>query len=114
MRIGHLVLHAEFIRSVCSETTDEWKTAIQSIPPKDYSRLEFQAYEFAGCVLVPRSALLSAWQEAATVAEERGLDLAELGDVGIDQIAGWIAKQFQVSTQVISRCMKRDGLGRLT
>jgi hypothetical protein len=84
--VGHLLLHSEQVRAIASETTADWKTAVQSIPPTDYSRMEFQAYEFAGCLLVPREPLLALYQQAGRLAEEHGIDLAELQDTSIDYV----------------------------
>jgi Zn-dependent peptidase ImmA (M78 family) len=108
--VGHLVLHAEQVQAIASETTSEWKATVQSIPALDYSRMEFQAYEFAGCLLVPRQPLLALYEEAGRLAEEHGIDLAELQDTSIDYIAGWIARNLDVSTAVVERRLKREGI----
>jgi hypothetical protein len=86
--VGHLVLHSEHVRALARESPAGWKVAAQSIAPADYGRMEFQAYEFAGCVLAPRQPLLALYQQAQRRAEERGIDLAALQDTSLEIIAG--------------------------
>jgi Zn-dependent peptidase ImmA (M78 family) len=110
---AHLILHREQIEAVDAESgTDPqtWKRAVKAIPADDYSRMERQAYRFAGHVLVPRGPLFAVYQEAAEVALRNGIDLAELGDASIDYVAGWIARRFDVSTEVISIELRRADL----
>jgi IrrE N-terminal-like domain len=110
--VGHLVLHAEQVQAVIRDTPEEWKAAVRSIPPGDYSSMEFQAYEFAGRVLVPLQPLETLYQEACHLAEERGIDLVALQDAHFAYVAGWIAKRFHVSAPVVEKRLIREGIGR--
>ncbi len=107
--IGHLVLHSEQIHALAQTSPTEWKAAAQAIDPPSYSRMEFQAFEFAGCVLVPRQPLLELYQQAGRLAEQHGIDLGELQDASLDYVAGWIARRFEVSTEVVER-LRREGI----
>jgi Zn-dependent peptidase ImmA (M78 family) len=108
--IAHLMLHPEQVQAVAQPTTEEWKAAVQRIDPQSYSRMEFQAYEFAGCVLVPRQPLLELYRQAGQLAEQHGIDLAELQDASLDYVAGWIVRRFEVSTEVVERRLRREGV----
>lgn len=55
--IGHIVLHRELFESHPFHTIDEWKAFIKNFPAKEYGFFEWQAYCFAGLVLVPESVL---------------------------------------------------------
>jgi len=108
--VGHLLLHPEQVRAVACPTPELWKAAIQSIPSKDYSRMEAQAHIFAGCLLVPKQPLLDSYEEAARLAESRGMDLSELGDAGFEDVCGWIGKRFGVSWQVVYKQLEHEGI----
>ena len=108
--VGHLILHAEQIQALARDSTEAWKVAVLAIPPRDYTRMEFQAYEFAGQVLVPRMPLLAAYQEAAERAEQHGIDLGELQGLSAERVAGWIARRFEISTEVVLKRLEREGL----
>jgi predicted SprT family Zn-dependent metalloprotease len=108
--IAHRVLHAEQIGALSLNTDEEWKTAIQAIPARDYARMEFQADEFAGRVLVPRQPLLEMYQRSGELAKAHGIDLAEMQDTSLLYVAGWIAKRFDVSTDVVEIRLKREGI----
>ena len=71
--------------------------------------MEYQASQFAGCPLVPRAPLATAFEEARQLLEKRGFDIAELSDIAMLTISGAIAKQFEVSTQVVSIRLKKEG-----
>jgi hypothetical protein len=108
--IGHRILHPQQVQALGGGTREEWKTAVRGIPPREYSWMEFQASEFAGHVLVPRHPLLERYQEAARRAERGGIDLAELRDWSMSQVAGWIADHFDVSTDVVEVRLKNEGI----
>ena len=108
--VAHLVLHREYIKSLAADDTEDWKKMILDTNSTDHGRMEYQAYFFAGCVLVPRAPLLTAFGDAKQLLEQRGFDIAELSDVATSTMAGWIAKQFDVSTQVVDKRLKKEGL----
>jgi Zn-dependent peptidase ImmA (M78 family) len=72
--------------------------------------MEFQAFEFAGCVLVPRQPLLDLYQQAGRLAELHGIDLGELQDASLDYVAGWIVRRLEVSTEVVERRLRREDI----
>lgn len=108
--ISHSILHDENIASLSYEVKEDWKKAVLSIDPKTYSRMERQAYALAGCILVPRQQLILSCQEANQLAQEHGIDLAEMGESAVSHVAGYFAKNYRVSTAVIERRIKAEGI----
>lgn len=108
--VGHYLLHPDQIRAVACETPDQWKAAVRSIGPTAYGKMEWQANKFAGCVLVPREHLLGCYQQAGRRAQERGIDLASLRDESLRYVTDWIARQFEVSEQVVQFQLELDGI----
>ena len=104
--LAHLILHREQIEALKPDDTADWKALIQSVAPKDYSMMEFQANALAGLILVPTEHLLQEYQSASARARARGIDLAELSDFGLEHVAEWTAEAFKVSGQVVSIRLK--------
>lgn len=97
--VGHLMLHANFIRSRGLSNIQAWRTAMAAIPQSIYKRLELQANSFAGFVLVPKNEL-----------EARYLALRAWGTQS--EVITELASNFEVSTQVIEIRMKKLVLAR--
>ena len=108
--IGHRVLHGSPISSLTLTDKQAWKTAVSEIDPKMYTRLEIQAGIFAGQVLVPTLVLLVAVEEIVQRAQENKFNLSEAGDEAYDFVARPRAKRFNVSTDVIARRIKAEGI----
>jgi hypothetical protein len=108
--LGHRILHPEQVKALAGSSREEWKAAVRGIPSREYSWMEFQASEFAGNLLVPRGPLLYWYQQAAQRAERGGIDLAELRDWSMSTVAGWIADEFEVSTEVVEIRLRNEGL----
>ena len=108
--IGHLVLHGGLISSLTLKNKQAWKKAISEIDARMYTRLEIQAGIFAAQVLVPTPVLLAGVEEIAQRAEDNKFNLSEAGDDAYDFVARPLAQRFNVSTEVISRRIKAEGL----
>jgi hypothetical protein len=108
--VGHSVLHADIFRSRLFHSIAEWKAFVNSIPDKEHSWLEYQAYAFAGLVLVPASPLETAARECVDKVKSEGIDLNENWDFAWSRIAAFLAKQFEVSSQVVEKRLQKDGL----
>ena len=83
----------------------DWKEFIACFPDKEYSWFEWQAYEFAGHILVPGHHL----QKRAFYHRKR---LASLGfcedTVIMYTMTGLLSKDFVVSREVIERRLDRE------
>ena len=90
--IGHLVLHRDIYAGLQHVTATEWFDYISAIPEVEYGRVEWQAYEFAGRLLVPPAALHEQFQTAIQTAEAAGYcDWLAADEAALDYIATRIA-----------------------
>lgn len=101
--IGHLILHRDIYAGLQHPTAKEWFDYISAIPDTEYGWVEWQAYEFAGRLLVPPDPLREAFQtaEAAGYADWLAADEAAL-----DYIATRIAPGFDVSAEAIAKRLR--------
>lgn len=111
--LGHLILHKDVFASLAFSSIEEWKAVQQSIDEKDYGWLEWQAYAFAGLVLVPPKELAWAFEELKDKAEKVGLALQKTGDVGLTYVSNKLATTFEVSKGVIERRLAKEGLWKV-
>jgi Zn-dependent peptidase ImmA (M78 family) len=107
--VGHLVLHKDIIKKNWPKDIKKYKDMINSIPEEDYRWLEWQAYSFAGLVLVPKKhlerevcPLIKHVQVYTTLSDE-------LLDPVWDRIAEKLGPKFCVSKDVIIKRLKYDG-----
>jgi len=108
--IAHAVLHTKIFATLEFHDTVSWKRVQDEIEEKDYGWIEWQAYYFAGCVLVPRQPLLHHWKEAQSRASEAGISINEASDAGLQAVAKWIAREFDVSPAVIEHRLRDEKL----
>ena len=109
--IGHVVLHRDFFLEHTFSNINQWKEFVQSIPPRDYGVIEWQAYQFAGFILVPPRVLKVKYNAAIKLARDKGvLRGKHIEPVARQYVANWLAKQFIVSSEVIERCIQPDKL----
>ena len=106
--VGHAVLHAELFHGRRFRTVSEWKKFVNSISEKEHGWLEYQAYAFAGLVLVPRIALERHTKKCVDQVRAEGIDLGENWDFALSRIAAFLAKRFEVSSEVIERRLQKD------
>jgi len=102
--IGYLVLHREIIEQCSYETPEEWIRFRENLPEEDLSWFEFQAYEFAGRLLVPKKKLT----EAISLLRDKINQFKSLtgkngGDLLREYVSNAICKEFKVSPDVILR-----------
>lgn len=107
--IAHRYLHVDYIASTTVNTPDEWKTINANRPPEEHRKLEYQANEFAGRILVPSPALSHLLVIISTRLSEEGTDISNLPLSSIDKIYRVMAEEFQVSSEVIKRRLRREG-----
>lgn len=109
--IGHYILHENVYRDVHFDSVEEWAKFIEAIPKKEYSLLEWHAYEFAGRLLVPRDSLVQRFGAAQEKAQkEAQIDIRSISDGAFMFVAEDIARYFGVSAEVIQRRLKGEGL----
>jgi len=107
--IGHMLLHGYLYKEFEFNTIDEWVKAIESIPLKQREMAEWQANEFAGLMLVPRSTLDREFQKALTESKKSFKNTAQ--NLIVDMaIRLSLAPIFKVSDSVVRIRLQRDGL----
>ncbi len=105
--IGHLILHRDIYGGLQHNTAKGWFDFISAIPDVEYGWVEWQAYEFAGRLLVPPDALREAFQAAIKSAQAAGYSDWLAGDeAALDYIATRIAPKFGVSAEVIAKRLR--------
>lgn len=117
--MGHIVLHRNIFHQYQSgiQSTSEWIEFVQRMSDNDYLKLEYQAYCFAGLILVPTSHLVAEFGRAATsvrgqieTAVSQGIERAETLDFAWQGLVRLLTQPFQVSAGVIERRLKFEGL----
>jgi len=108
---AHLRLHADVFIQMQFRNIAEWKAVVaDKIGEKDYGKLEYQAYAFAGLVLVPPDMLCKHFRETLALAESRGLSVQADSDLARNAIESYLSKEFVVSREVIRRRLSADHL----
>jgi len=108
--LGHVVLHGDTLKAVAPASIPDWKVFVRVLADSDREWLEWQAYAFAGLLLVPRDPLARAYRDAVRAADQAGFDLAGNLDVAKHYMATSIAKIFEVSAAVIEKRLVYDAL----
>ncbi|MBM4030667.1 MAG: ImmA/IrrE family metallo-endopeptidase [Planctomycetes bacterium] len=112
--IGHLVLHRDLYQGRDFDSVGSWKTFINSIPDEVHGWYEWQAHAFAGLVLVPERRLRAAMMEHLASVTDRlkreAIPIANVRDTVWDIILDLVAREFQVSVEVIQRRAEKDSL----
>ena len=98
--IGHFVLHRELYGQSDFRNVGDWKRFIESFPEREYSLFEWQAYEFAGHVLVPAHHLEK--RIAYHRKQIRSMRI-ENEEIVMDRVTELLAQDFVVSREVIHR-----------
>ena len=109
--IGHLILHRDIYAGIQHVTAKEWFEYISSIPDTEYGWVEWQAYEFAGRLLVPPELLREAFKVAIQTAQAAGYaDWLNADETALDYIATRIAAKFGVSAEVVAKRLRVEKL----
>lgn len=109
--IGHLILHRDIYTGFKHGTAKQWFDYISAIPEVEYGWVEWQAYEFAGRLLVSSEPLREAFQAAIQSAQAAGYsDWLAADEAALDYIATRIAPKFGVSVEVIAKRLRVEKL----
>ncbi len=100
--IGHWYLHEDLYAAAQGLGVPSFADFIDDIPTRDWSFYEWQAYSFAGLLLVPQDSRASHVREAIDRAVQEGVpDLDVTIEAHRDFVAEWVGRAFQVSSAVI-------------
>jgi Zn-dependent peptidase ImmA (M78 family) len=110
--IGHSILHKDLYKSLKIDTSEDWKFYFSCIDPREYSFFEWHANTFAGFILVPTKALNESFASVISLYKSEGYDPRELfsSEVAIGYISTYLSRRFEVSSEVIKRRLKNEGL----
>jgi len=113
--LGHYVLHKAVFSQMPQGSLAEWIVCMRDMPEKEYSFLEYHAYEFAGRFLVPPEALRRELESVIQLAEQSGMPRSQLQDEAhMQYLAKPISRKFGVSSSVIERRLPKEKLWPLT
>lgn len=103
--IGHLVLHKTYFENLEIHTVEDIYNISDQISEDDYGWLEYQAYSFAGQVLVPKNVLVSEVEKRlGEIPKEKFLPEK------IFSISQDLLEIFNVSGEVLSRRLQKAGI----
>ena len=105
---GHLVLHKREIQLCRFRTPKDWANFRLDFEEEDLNWFEQQAYEFAGRLLVPRSALKKEIETLSSKIEQYKKLMGGDEDPIIGAISRLVCKTFGVSAEVIARRIKSE------
>lgn len=99
--LGHRVLHRKILGAMQFKSIDEWKSQMKQIPDREYGFLEYQANNFANCLLVPADSLDRRFDEAVQQVKDAGMNPADCPDECLHAIATGLGRQFEVSREAV-------------
>lgn len=109
--LGHYVLHQAVFQQIPRGSVQQWVEFVRDLPEKEYSFLEYHAYEFAGRFLVPPEALCREFEAAILLAEQNGMPRDQIqSDAHMQYLAKPVSRTFAVSSSVIERRLAKEKL----
>lgn len=105
--LGHYWLHKQLLSNQNFNSIDDWKKEIQNMA--SYDRMEIQAKEFAGRLVVPLDRLIGAIKEHRPRALEYAIEREDLKE----RLSERISRLFRVSPEVIETRFDRENLNFL-
>ena len=123
--VGHIILHKDLIKEINPASVAEWEDFYLKVDEDSYSWVEYQAYSFAGLILVPRIPLLKDYAAAIAPlfdkikkARAAGFGLSNddsYNEYVIDSISQKLTPKYDVSIGVLKkRLFKEVAIGNLT
>ncbi|MBU2051731.1 ImmA/IrrE family metallo-endopeptidase [Patescibacteria group bacterium] len=103
--VGHLALHWEIFNSLEIKSQTDLYKLVDNISNEDYKWLEYQAYSFAGHILVPTQLL--------THEIKSRLPISQTGEVSAEDlypVFPELIEKFNVSGEVLLRRLQKVGL----
>ncbi len=108
--IAHAILHQKIYRSLAFHDIAGWKAAQTRISEEQQRWLEWHGHAFAGLILVPEGALKKSFESARRRAATEGITLSDASEPARRMVAGSLASEFEVSTDVIEKRLAKDSL----
>lgn len=108
--VAHAVMHQKVFRELAFTDVAGWLRSQEAVSTEAHGWLEWQAYAFAGLVLVPPDALRTRFDATVARVAEQGVSLSEASDAARRMIARVLAREFEVSPSVIEKRLHYDSL----
>ena len=103
--IGHLILHQEIFQKLNIKNENDLYHLIESMDNEEYSWMEYQAYSFAGHLLVPKIKLIEEIKNKVAIGANENLTEEKLYP-----LIGDLIKIFNVSGEVLLRRLQKESL----
>ncbi len=109
--IGHCILHADIFQQLSFHTIAQWKSVITNeIPEDQYGFIEYHANAFAGLILVPSDKLKNIFLDCVEKMKQNSVKFDEIESGAREIVDSYIARDFEVSSDVIHRRIEKDQL----
>jgi hypothetical protein len=108
--IGHLILHPRQYQGAAHKSLEQWLAYFRAIPEAEYRKIEWQANEFAGRLLVPRTALAVRLASVVRKARSAGFAFGSGDDATLEYVSNAINRPFEVSWEVMIRRLRNEDL----
>lgn len=105
--IGHYYLHKSIYKQIKIKDTTSWKSFIKNLDEKNLSWFEYQAYAFAGLVLVPTKQLRKRSKFQLARIKKAG---GKTPSIILPRLIDELCKDFFVSTPVIKKRLKKENI----
>ena len=102
--VGHLIIHGKLFKDLNINSTKDLNSIIDQVTDEDYRWLEYQAYSFAGQVLVPKQLLIKELEDRLGKVPS-----SETPEV-ILPILQDLLDVFQVSGEVMLRRLQKENI----
>lgn len=103
--IGHLVLHKKIYESFQIISDSDFYKYYELLPQEEYSKLEVQAFIFAGYLLVPRDILEK--EKELVMKKVKDIDKFDRGTLQA-YLANYLAKKFGISFEAMQSILNFD------
>ena len=108
--LGHKILHQEYYNKLQFSSISDWASIVEQIDESDRSKMEYQAYMFAGMVLVPKEILRVEFNKQLSLIQSH-IEQAQLNSISrevylpimTDAIDNGVSPKFEVSRSVLSK-----------
>jgi len=104
--VGHFWLHKDCLSAFTFKSIEEWKRFECDIDDESYGWLEFQAYSFAGLVLIPKEALVSCKKSLEAQIRTAGMDATT--DAAQEIVSERLVIEFNASRGAIDKRLQKD------
>lgn len=108
--LAHFELHQSLLRQIPLADNRDWFKIMDLIDDETHAWMEWQAYSWAGIVLVPQAPLATQFETALEQAKQAGFYVKDNPTLAKEYISEALSRPFAVSADVIYRRITYDKL----